>query len=135
MDYSKFTVNELTDNAERLEEAGMLEEALEYWKAALGRETDPVTLCQYGSLAMRLDKWSDAERAFLSAIEIAPELPNPYSHLGMLYLEQGDCERAQEYFSKSAGIEETASVLTLLGVSQLECGSVIAARGSFLRAL
>ncbi len=42
MNYNKLTNEELTDKAEQLEESGMLGEALEFWRAAIQREPDPV---------------------------------------------------------------------------------------------
>jgi tetratricopeptide (TPR) repeat protein len=135
MNYDKLTLNELTDEAEQLEEAGNLDSALEFWKAATERKSDPVILCQYGSLAMDLGKLAKAERAFLSAIDSEPDLPNSYNFLGLLYLEQGKFDLARDYLNKSLAIEESARTFTLLGTAQMGLGLTSAARESLDKAL
>jgi tetratricopeptide (TPR) repeat protein len=135
MSYDRLTTEELTDQAEQLEESGKLDEALEFWRAATRREADPVVLCEFASLATRLGKWSDAEEALLSAVNLAPELPNPYTFLGVLYFDQDMLEKATEYFQKSLAIERSASALTQLGVTQLELGLTDDARASLEEAI
>lgn len=135
MNYDALTIGELVDKAEQLEEGGMLNEAFEVWGAAVRRESDPIILCQFGDVAMRLGKWSEAEQAFLSALKLAPELPSAYNHLGILLLEQGKPKNAEDYFKRSLKIEETASIFTLLGVAHLDLGMTEEARKSFRMAL
>ncbi len=120
--YDKLTTEELTEKAEQLEESGKLVEALEYWRAAVQRDSDPVSLCQFGNLARTMGKWSEAEGALVLAANLAPELPNPYTLLGFLYLDQDMLEEAMSYFQKALEIEQTAAGLTSLGMVQLELG-------------
>lgn len=135
MNYDKLTTEELTDKAEALEESGMLNEALDLWRAAIQREPDPVILCQLGSLASRLEKWSEAEQALILASKLAPELPNPYALLGFLYFERGMLEKAVSYFQKSLAIEPSAAVFTSLGAAQFELGLTKDARASLDEAI
>ncbi len=135
MNFDTLTTQELTDRAEQLEDAGKLDEALEFWRAAIRRETDPIVLSQFGSLATKLQKWSDAENALTLAIKLAPELPYAYSLLGSLYFDQDKLEKAMQYFKKSLEIEKRASTLTQLGVVQLDLGLVDHGRASLERAI
>ena len=75
--YDKLTTEALAEKAQQLEESGMLNEALEAWRVATQREADPVMLCEFASLAMKLEKWSDAEEAPVATPAIRPGRCNP----------------------------------------------------------
>lgn len=131
----ELTAEELADKADRLEESGDLNEALLYWQLAVNRELDPIMLCRLGNVAMELGNLTEAERAFISAIELAPNLTNAHNLLGMLYLEQNDIDAAYACFSRSAEIKESPRTLTFLGSVQSELGMVEIARQSFTKAI
>lgn len=135
MTYDNLTTQELTDRAEALEDSGRLEEALGFWRAAILREDDPIVLSQFGSLATKLQQWSEAEQALTLAIKLAPELPYAYSLLGALYFDRDMLNEALSYFQKSLEIEKRAPTFTQLGVVQLELGLTEDARVSFNEAL
>jgi len=135
MSEQELTTEELVDKADQLEELGELNEALRYWRLAVDRESDPVMLCRLGNVAMELGNLTEAERAFVSAIELAPNLANAHNLLGLLYLERGDLKAAQSCFLRSAEIKESARTLTLLGVVQLQLGMTKMARQSLAKAL
>jgi tetratricopeptide (TPR) repeat protein len=135
MTYDKLTTEELAAKAEQLEESGMLKEALEVWRVAIQRETDPVMLCEFASLAMKMEEWSEAEAALETAATLAPELPNPHTLLGFLYLERDRLEKAMSCFQQSLALEPSASVFTSLGVAQLELGLTEDARASLEQAI
>lgn len=135
MSGQELTTEDLIDKADRLEESGDPNEALRYWRLALERAPDPVVLCRLGNVAMEMGDLSEAERAFLSAIELAPTLPNAHNMLGLLYLERGDLESALPCFLRSAEIEESKRTLTFLGTVQLQLGMTHAARESLTKAL
>lgn len=135
MNLDRLTIDELTVRAEQMEEVGMFDEAFELWSVAVKRSPDPILLCQFGNSAMELGKWIEAEQAFLSALELAPEIPNAYNYLGLLFLEQGKPDRAQDFFKNSLSIDETARTFTLLGVTQLDLGRTREAMESFRNAL
>lgn len=129
------TIDELTEVADQMENEGRLEEAYELWAAAANKVSDPIVLCRFGDLAMRLGKTTEAEQAFLSASKLDPNLPNPYNQLGMLYFEEGRLNEAEAQFKRSLTIERTASTLTLLGVVHLELALITDARENFEDAL
>jgi Tfp pilus assembly protein PilF len=84
---------------------------------------------------MELGKVEEVERAFVSAIELAPSLPNAHNMLGLLYHERGDLEVAHACFLRSAEIEESVRTLTFLGTVQLQLGMTSAARQSLTKAV
>lgn len=129
------TVNEMIDEAERLEAAGFITKALECWRIVVNRDSDPLLLCRYGSLAMEAEEGEEAKQAFLCAIALDSKLALPYELLGSLYHDQGDIEKALDYFNKSLEIEEKARTFTFLGTVQLQLGLVKEAKESFRKAL
>lgn len=135
MSYNDLSNNELIDIAENFEEAGKLDRAIECWRILLNRDSDPLHLCRLGNLLMELEKWNEAEAVFMSAIELEPNLPNPYNLLGILNYMQEKFEIAQSYFSKSLDLNKGARTYTLLGVTQLEMGLIEEARESFYKAI
>src|SRR6266404_1838559 len=135
MNYDDLTTEELTDRAEQLEDSGMLKEALDFWRAAIRREPDPVVLCQFASLARTLQKWSEAEQALNLAMNLAPEMPNPYTLLGFLYLDQDRLEEAMSSLRKALELEPTAGRFTSLGVVQLDLGLAEDGRASLEKAI
>jgi len=69
------TAEELIGIAERREQEGNIIEALAQWRAVLDLETDAVSLCRFGRVAMKADRFEEARQAFLAALELDPELP------------------------------------------------------------
>jgi tetratricopeptide (TPR) repeat protein len=135
MNVSSMTTEELIDKADRLEEEGAIDEAIECWRAVLKHSSDPMLLCRFGILVMEQGRWVEAEQAFMSAIAKAPNLSIAYESLGLLNLEQNNLEVAQNYFKKSLQIKRSARTLTFLGSAQLRLGLTAAARRSFRKAL
>jgi tetratricopeptide (TPR) repeat protein len=135
MMYDDLTPEALIEKAEQLEQSGRLTQALEVWRAAAEREPDPEVLCEFASLAMKLERWSDAEEALIKALQIAPVLPNPYTFLGSLYFKRDMLQKAVNCYQKSLAIELSASVLTLLSVCQLELGLTEDGRASLDQAI
>ena len=133
--YDDLTPEALIEKAEQLEQSGRLTEALEVWRAAAELEPDPEALCQFASLAMKLERWSAAEEALIKAVKIAPLLPTPHTLLGSLYFKRDMLEKAVNCFEKSLAIEPSASVFTLLGVCQLELGLTEDGRASLEQAI
>jgi Flp pilus assembly protein TadD len=72
----------------------------------------------------------EAKQALMLATTLAPELPNPYSLLGSLHLEQAEPNKAIGYFQKAVELKTSAPRLTALGVGQLEAGNIEGARNS-----
>ena len=135
MSGDELTIEQLTDEADRLEERGDLEGAFRYWQRAVDCNADAITLCRLGSVAMDLGDFAAAERAFLQASEQAPNLPNAHNLLGLLYFERGDLKSAHDRFLWSAKLQESERTLTLLGSVQIQLGMLRMARESLTAAL
>jgi Tetratricopeptide repeat. len=129
------SLDELTDRAEKLEDDGLRSDALEAWDRALQHYTTPYLLYRFGRLALELAKSTEAEKALLSAIDLAPEFPLPYTSLGVLYIERNDYPSAEIYLRKGLEIEEGPIAYTLLGVAQRRQGMATAAIDSFREAI
>jgi len=135
MMYDDLTIEGLIEKAEQLEQSGRLTQALEVWRAITVRDPDPETLGEFANLAVKLERWAEAEEALMRASKIAPELPNPHTLLGFLYFERNMLDKAVKCFQKSLAIEPSASVFTSLGVAQLELGLTEDGRGSLEQAI
>jgi tetratricopeptide (TPR) repeat protein len=128
-------ISRLVDRAQALEEQGSLNEALEYWQAAIQEERDPVFLLRFGRLAMKTGKLDEAREALLNAVDLAPKLHYPYEYLGMWHTRQGDLEQAISYYKKGLRVKATAYASSLLGAALFQLGRVVEARKSFRKAL
>ena len=135
MDIEEMTTEELANSAEQLEDQGALEEAMDRWRDVLGREQDPVYLWKYGVLAKRMKRWSEAESAFATAIDVAPNLSMGYELMGLFLKDLGRYRDAKAYVEKSIEIKHTVERLTVLGYLQTRLGETGAARESFRAAL
>lgn len=131
----RLTTDELIDEADRLEDAGFVSEALEYWRSIVKRESDSTLLCRYGRLAMKSKEWVEAKEALLSAVALEPALSAPYNYLGLLYRDQDDLETSLYYFNKSLEVEENERTFTFLGSIQQQLGLIEEAQESFRQAL
>jgi tetratricopeptide (TPR) repeat protein len=129
------TTEELATSAEQLEDEHAFDEAMERWRAVLQREQDPVYLWKYGMLAKKMKSWSEAESAFASAIDAAPNLSMGHELMALLLKDLGRYLDAKAYLQKSIEIEPTAERLTVLGYVQTRLGETTAARKSFRAAL
>lgn len=129
------TLDHLTDKAESLEEAGLTGAALEDWREALRSFTTPYLLYRLGRLAGESGEWAEAQHALTSAINLAPDFPGPYIALGVLNLNRGEYQAAQDFFKKGLETEESAPTYTLLGVAQTGLGQTVPARWSYNKAI
>ena len=102
--------------ADALEDAGLLPEALSKWREAVAQGATPVTLARLGRAAAQLKQWHEAEQAFLAAIAAAPQWGLPCEALAVLYTDQGDLGKAEDCLRRSLlhGTKR-ARTLTLLG--------------------
>lgn len=128
-------MQELIQQAEKLEEQGAIMEALESWHNLLELKREPVFLCRYGLVAMEAGDSQQAREAFLEAIDLEPSLPNAHELLGIWYQDQGMPQEALRSFKASLDLEATPGRYTLLGATQLKLGMVAEARKNFHKAL
>lgn len=135
MKYKDLSVVELEKKAELLEESGADFEVLDCWRTIIEREPSVYSLCRLGDLSLKLGRWEDAKHSYESATNLMPNVPLPYTRLGLLYLKLCEPEKALEYFNKSLALDENARLFTLSGVALLDQGLTTEARESFTRAI
>src|SRR6267142_2143328 len=84
---------------------------------------------------MERGEWTESESTLLQAVNLAPDFPGPYTTLGLLSLERGDYQAAQDYLRRGLAVEESAGTYTLLGLAQNSLGMTTAARWSYGKAI
>src|SRR6185436_4635850 len=126
MDGEDSTLDELIARAEDLEQTGQNEEAVSAWREAVKYRTTPYLLYRFGRLAIDFADWVEVEQSLLSAIDLAPDFPFPYTALGGFYLERENYKLGESllteglklWVAQGYHIPETAAPYTLLGTAQ-----------------
>ena len=140
-------IDELQKRAEEAEEAGDLHAALELWKERSRGDGAEIFLLKYGSVAVKLGKWDDAEVAYTEAIRLCPETANATfrsltkSLMGCVWLHRADkhhlaaAATAKEWFLKSLDDKRCAPSLSLLGAACAKLRDADGARAAFEEAI
>jgi tetratricopeptide (TPR) repeat protein len=92
------------NDAETLRLLGMCYEQTEQLESARQRYADAVRLApqyvpahmSYGQIALRMERWAEAERAFVEALRLNPALPIARHLLARVYERQGMTEALRE---------------------------------------
>lgn len=145
----------LQETAESAERSGDLEAAFDAWRALSSIAGDrPDYFCRLGSAAQDLEKWEDAERAFLEALRVAyktkaksgntnsPDLVDKTASvaktlLGSLFLERSDGDRlanarkAKEWLEQAVAVAPNQASLSFLGSALARLGEKGAAKSAF----
>ncbi len=133
--------NSLEDKAERAENSGDLEAAMELWKRLALHNQHAGFFCRYGTVAKELDRWDEAEAAFNQALRLDPNLSAAKECMGALWLARTDIGRdeslrtAKHWFSEALRHERNARVLTFLGNVDSALGNNSEAQKSFEEAI
>ena len=140
-------IDELQKRAEEAEEAGDLPAALELYKERSRGHNPALFLLKYGSVALELGKWDEAEAAFADAIRLCPETADATfrfltkSLMGSLWLDRKDKDRkasaiiAKEWYLKSLDDMRCAPSLSLLGAACAKLRDADGARAAFEEAI
>jgi tetratricopeptide (TPR) repeat protein len=147
----------LQKTAESAERSGDLEAALNAWQAlSFIAGNRPDYFCKFGRAAQDLERWADAERAFLDALRVAskvkakPGSADPadfvdktsslvMTFLGSLFLERSDGNRSANA-RKAIGWLEQAVIpnqasLSFLGSAHARLGEKEAAKAAFRKVI
>lgn len=89
-----------------LREKGQMEEALSFYRFAAHKAPAPRHLKHWGTLAMELGEWDQAEAALSRWILAEPWNPEPLHHLGWLYFNRNQFEKAFEYLDRGLKLDE-----------------------------
>lgn len=134
-------MNSLIEKAEAAEDAGRLEEAASLWQQVAEQAAIPEVQCRLGLALQAINRWSQAEAAFLRAIRLDSSSAEAMECLGLLGLERSDLpenERLGEslrWFSRALKFERTARVLNFLGATHKALEDRDAARRNFEQAI
>ncbi len=109
---------------------------VEFARAAMLRPEDPVPALYRARTLDELGKDTEAERAYLEVLEIAPNMTDVYRGMGFLYLRMDRPEDAYGALMKALDLGgQTPSVLVALGDMDAEAENLNSAREHFERAL
>jgi tetratricopeptide (TPR) repeat protein len=118
----------LVKTARLAEKADDSEAALQAWQKLASETKGAAFYCQLGRVARNSNRWTDAEKAFLDAVTVDPQLAIAMSALGSLFLARGDGDRignakmAKIWLLRALGIERSAPALSLLGTAHYRLG-------------
>lgn len=81
------------------------------WQQALTiDENDPLILTNYGIAQYRIGRFTNATRALVRAIRIAPKAVHPYVNLGVCYVQQGRIAAAQRIFRRGLALPRVPAI-------------------------
>src|SRR5688572_13192742 len=97
------------DEANALEDAGRLQEALNKWREVVAQKPTAVSLCRLGSVAAELKERREAEHALEASIAAAGNWSLPLEVLALVHRDQGDPGEAESNFRRRPHIKATAA--------------------------
>lgn len=106
---------ELLADAEELEARGDEYGALAVWRELVAHRPDPIALCRFARLAMKLDKRDEAESALRRAINLDPSLSETYLALGSIAMDKWNSEEAEHFVREALSRERTRAGYCMLG--------------------
>ncbi|HLK66918.1 MAG TPA: tetratricopeptide repeat protein [Bryobacteraceae bacterium] len=125
----------LFDEADRLEDAGETERALDTWRQlAVSSPTRNVFL-RLGGCAKGLGKIEEAEAAFQRALVIGDRSGLALMALGIIALNRGDYETGEGYLRRSCAAGEDPARFTLFGVALRNLGRRPEAEAAYREAI
>lgn len=90
-----------------LQNEGNINEAIPYYQKAILLDPGYVAAYNDAGIAFEAKGWTErAKEMYLEAIKIAPDYPNSYTNLALLYEEQKDYSNAALYWAKRALLGE-----------------------------
>lgn len=145
--------------AESAERSGDLKAAFDAWQALASNSRDrPDYFVKLGRAAQDLERWGDAERAFLDAIRVASKAGKRHgsagspdliektvsiarTFLGSLFLERSDGDRsanarkAKEWLEQATELSPNQASLSFLGSAHARLGEKEAAKAVFRKVI
>ena len=128
---------DIEDEAEQAEENGDLKTACILRKEIAAKKQNATSFFSYGCLAMRLEKWDEAEGAFAAALRLDPSFTLGMEGMGILWCERTDRNEvesfrtARDWYLKAIKLDRNARALTLLGCAYVALGDSTAAQTAF----
>jgi len=127
--------------ARKAEKEGDYETAFRVWHKLASETSRAVFYCQSGRVARELERWVDAEKAFLDALTFDSDLAIAMAAIGSLYLARTDGDRtdnlktAKTWLLRALEINRTAPTLSLLGTAHYRLGEKDGAKDAYQAAI
>jgi tetratricopeptide (TPR) repeat protein len=131
----------LEQAAEEAESSGDLLLALQLWNEVAHAHRDPLFFIRYGRVAQTLEKWDEAEGAFVQALRLDKTFALAMEGMGDLWATRTDksdlasFEIAKDWFLKALKYERNARTLTFLGSTYRALHDDAAAHEAFTEAV
>jgi tetratricopeptide (TPR) repeat protein len=122
-------------------ESGDYETALQAWHRLASQTRSPVFYCQMGRAAQKLERWKEAEEAFLNALTIDPHSSIAMLAIGSLALDRADGDRtdnakmAKTWLLRAMETDRIAPALSFLGTAHYRLGERDAAKEAYRAAI
>ena len=127
--------------ARNAEKEGDYEAAFRAWHKLASETRRAPFYCQAGRVAVELERWADAEKAFLEALTIDSDLAIAMGLIGALYLFRKDGDRtdnfktAKTWLLRALELNRTAPILSLLGAAHYRLGEKDGAKDAYQAAI
>jgi tetratricopeptide (TPR) repeat protein len=137
----KSETSALVDAAKTAERLGDHAAAFDAWRQLASKTNRPDYLCKLGRSAQKLERWTDAEEAFLDAIEADKTFIPPMALLGSLFLKRtdgdrlGNTRRAKEWLEQAVAVAPNQVSLSFLASAYERLGEKEAAKAAFRKVI
>jgi tetratricopeptide (TPR) repeat protein len=131
----------LVETARGAEKSGDFAAAFQAWNQLALKTKRSDHYCQMGRLARKLERWAEAEKAFVDALAIKPQFSVAMLMLGSLFLVRTDggqtdnAKAAKVWLLRASEIDRTAMVLNLMGAADYLLGEKDAAKEAYRAAI
>ena len=117
------------------ETGGQLDTAEDLYQQAIELRPEPMYLDHLGALVYQQGRYSDAERWFLSSLDLAPDNVNALRNLGGVQYALGQVDEAATTFQRALKVRPDATLLSNLGTLYFSRGLYPKAADLFEQAL
>ena len=115
------TASDLEKRADELHGQKLYFDAIDYYRAALGKTTDSSGKAKILNKVCRtqlvMTRWHDGQKSCQQAIKTDHKLPDPYNNLGVAYYEEKRYGAAIKQYRKAIELDESASFYSNLGAA------------------
>jgi tetratricopeptide (TPR) repeat protein len=130
------TAAELEAKADELRQEKSYVDALDYYRAALNKQSSAVLLNKMGITELQLARHDDARKHFQKAIKADRKYPDAYNNLGVIYYVDKKYNRAVKQYRKALQLrEESASFHSNLGTAYFAQKKIGDAMKEYVRAM
>lgn len=115
------TAADLESRADELHGQKLYFDAIDYYRAALGKSQSPENHAKILNKICRtqlvMTRWRDGQKSCAQAIKVDHNLPDPYNNLGVALYEEKRYAAAIKQYHKAIALDESASFYSNLGAA------------------